>query len=138
MTLLPQASVLIVDDDEFMQDIFREMFTSLGAVEIHNATDGRQALRQLSQLPQTPDYLVCDIFMPHMDGFEFLGKLAEMKYPGQVLLVTGVDSGMLKPAVLIAKGKGLHVLGYFNKPMSRDELVIALAAGQRPPGTGAA
>ena len=138
MTPLPKASVLIVDDDEFMQDIFREMFRSLGVVTIHHATDGRQALRQLHLLPQTPDYLVCDIFMPHMDGFEFLDKLAEMKYPGQVLLVTGVDSGMLKPAVLIAKAKGLQVLGYFNKPMSRDELIIALAAGQNRPGTGSA
>lgn len=138
MTLLTQASVLIVDDDEFMQEIFHAMFTSLGAAEIHSATDGRQALRQLAQLPSMPDYLMCDIFMPHMDGFEFMEKLAEMNYPGQILLVTGVDSGMLKPAVLIAKSKGLHVLGHFNKPMSRDELAIALAAGLKNSGTGSA
>ena len=126
------TSVLIVDDDDFSQDLFAAMFGSLGVQEVHHATDGRDALRQLAQFPQPPDYLVCDIFMPNMDGFEFLDQLAARRYAGHILLVTGVDSSLLEPATLVARSNGLQVLGQFNKPMSRDELIMALGrSGQR-------
>lgn len=113
---------LIVDDDPFMQDALAALLQSLGATQVQVAEDGHAACRLLASGGPWPDVLLCDIFMPEMDGFEFLEKLVQLKYAGQVLLVTGVDARMLQPALTLAQAKGLKVLGTAYKPISRDRL----------------
>jgi CheY-like chemotaxis protein len=69
--------VLIVDDDSFSQELFSEMLRTLGITDIHTASNGRSGLRTLAALARAPDSLICDIFMPDMDGIEFLGELTK-------------------------------------------------------------
>jgi len=83
-TRAPCASklALVVDDDSFSQELFSEMLRALGIADIHTASTGRIALRTLAALPRLPDFLICDVFMPDMDGIEFLEALAKQRYPG--------------------------------------------------------
>jgi len=59
-------SVLIVDDDKFTQEILRQAFSAWGVADIHLACNGLHAVRALDAMPQPPDVLICDIFMPDM------------------------------------------------------------------------
>jgi CheY-like chemotaxis protein len=77
-------SDLAVDDDEISIDIVSDMLEQLGVSHIHTAKDGRPGLRAMAQMTPTPRFMIVDVFMPDMDGIEFLGKLAERQYAGGV------------------------------------------------------
>ncbi len=130
MTDAPQGTsgrtALVIDDDEFAAEALSLTLNSLGIAEVHRAEDGQRALKLLASLPREPDFLVCDVFMPNMDGIEFLDKLAARGFGGGVLIVTGVDPAMLSFTRTLAKGGSLRVLGTFVKPVARDELARAL------------
>lgn len=122
----PGSTALVVDDDEFAAETMALTLSSLGVAEVHRAEDGQKALKLLATLQREPDFLVCDVFMPNMDGVEFLDKLSARGYGGGVLIVTGVDPAMLSFTRTLAKGGSLRVLGTFVKPVARDELERAL------------
>lgn len=126
MTVAPGSSALVIDDDEFAAEAMALTLNSLGIAEVHQAADGQKALKLLAGLAKEPDFLVCDVFMPNMDGVEFLDKLAARGFSGGVLIVTGVDPAMLSFTRTLAKGGSLRVLGTFVKPVARDELAKAL------------
>ena len=119
-------SVLVVDDDEFSRDLLAEMLVDQGVTEVHTAINGRDALRTLSCLPQMPDMMICDVFMPDMDGIEFMAELGKQRYQGGVMLLTGVDVEMLSLAQELARADGLKLLGSFTNPLHRDTLAAVL------------
>ncbi|MDD2879344.1 MAG: response regulator [Rhodoferax sp.] len=77
-----QPTVLVVDDDEYSQDLARLTLGKLGFTRIQVAQDGKDGLRALDALAQAPDFLICDIFMPNKDGIEFMAELAKRSYRG--------------------------------------------------------
>lgn len=125
--LLEGPSVLVVDDDELTQELLLEMLSDLGLKKVQTAKDGREALKLLARMQQPPKFLLCDIFMPEMDGFEFLEKLAAQHFGGGIVMMTGVDPDMLRIARDIAVVNGLKVCGTFLKPVSMAQLSGALA-----------
>ena len=129
-----QPTVLVVDDDEYSQDLARLTLGKLGFTRIEIAHDGKDGLRALDALTQAPDFLICDIFMPNKDGIEFVGELAKRGYRGGVVLVSGGDSQMLSIARQIAVASNLNVLASFTKPLQENELrqVLLDRVWQRP------
>jgi CheY-like chemotaxis protein len=121
------ALVMVVDDDAFSQEFFTEMLTDLGITEIHCASNGRMALKTLAALPRPPVLLICDVFMPDMDGIEFLDQLSQKGYPGGVMLVSGQDASMMAIAQQVALDNGLKMLGAYTKPVSAAVLVDVLS-----------
>ena len=120
------STALVVDDDEFAAETLAHTLSSLGMAEVYRAEDGQKALKLLASLDREPDFLVCDVFMPNMDGVEFLDKLAARGYGGGVLIVTGVDPAMLSFTRTLARGGSLRVVGTFVKPVAREDLARAL------------
>lgn len=120
-------SVLVVDDDSFSRDVMREMLAAEGIVDIQIADSGYSAMRALENMPVPPDLLICDVYMPDMDGIEFMSELTQRQYQGGVVLVTGVDLETLTLARDLAMGQGIRLLGTFTKPMRQDDLAQMLA-----------
>lgn len=114
--------VLVVDDDDFSHTVLREMLLSLGVAEVHTARDGSSGAEVLAKMPAPPEFLICDMVMPHTDGIDFLGHLAKAQYRGGVILLSGGDSLMLSIAAEVAVSDGLRVLGSFAKPLQRGDL----------------
>jgi CheY-like chemotaxis protein len=121
-------SALIVDDDSFIHDYFTEILPTLGITDIHTATNGNVGLRILAELPRPLDFLICDVFMPDMDGFEFLGELANRKYQGGIILISGLDITLMAMAQQIALDRGLKVWGAYCKPVPLATLSTTLNA----------
>jgi len=117
-----QPTLLLVDDDDFSLDLAQITLGKLGFTQVQTAHDGWEGLRVLDDMPQPPDFLICDIFMPNQDGIEFLAELAKRNYRGGIVLVSGGDSQMLSIACRIASVSGLNVLGALTKPLQQDEL----------------
>ena len=108
--------ILLLDDDIFMLDVLADMIGALGPHQVLRETDARSCLVALAQL--SPDLLICDLSMPDMDGIEFLRGAAERHYRGSVLLLSGVDAGVLRAAERLAQAHGLAVLGACPKPLA--------------------
>ena len=121
------TTCLVVDDDEFSAEVFREMLQQDGLVRVETATNGRRALQALASMKEAPDMLICDLYMPDMDGIEFMAQLGKQHYPGGIVLVSGQNIACLDSARLLAIEDGLNVIGAFTKPLSRDLLLEALA-----------
>jgi two-component system cell cycle response regulator len=79
-------------------------------------------------LRNPPDLIICDVNMPHMDGFEFISALkADKSIPNiPVIFLTTFEEGD-------HRGKELGVVGYLTKPIRADRL-LSLVAKHVPGG----
>ncbi len=115
-------SVLVVDDDEFSQEVLRKRLVQFGVLNINAALDGRAGVAALDHMERAPDMIFCDIFMPDMDGIEFVEELVARNFRGGLVLMTGVNRDMLTVAQDIASLNGLKVLGAYTKPLDGEAL----------------
>ncbi|GGB97415.1 response regulator [Pseudoduganella buxea] len=128
--------ILLLDDDAFMLELLTDIVNGLGYDNVHGESDARQALTVLPAFQ--PELLVCDLSMPEMDGIEFLRAAAEIHFRGTVILLSGMDSGILRAAETLAMAQGLTILGACTKPVARAELADLLALATRRARTGPA
>ena len=120
------ASILIVDDDESIRELLRLHLSEAG-YEVNVAPDGIAAGYMVLRSP--PDLILCDVSMPHMDGFEFIAALkADKSLPAiPVIFLTSVEEGDYR-------GKSLGAVGYITKPVRADKLLATVA--EHLPGGG--
>ena len=69
-----QAILIIDDEAETVQLLERYLGKDY---KIFKASDGEEGLRMAADV--MPDLVICDVMMPKMDGFEFLGKFKDDK-----------------------------------------------------------
>jgi CheY-like chemotaxis protein len=93
---------------------------------VNVAPDGIAAGYMVLRSP--PDLILCDVSMPHMDGFEFIAALkADKGLPYiPVIFLTSMEEGD-------HRGKELGAVGYITKPVRADRL-LALVAQHVPGG----
>jgi CheY-like chemotaxis protein len=118
------ASILIVDDDESIRELLRLHLASAG-YDVSVAADAIAAGYMV--LRSTPDLIITDVSMPHMDGFEFIAALkADKALPYiPVIFLTSMEEGD-------HHGKDLGAVGYLTKPVRADRLLAMVA--QHVPG----
>jgi CheY-like chemotaxis protein len=94
---------------------------------VHVAADAIAAGYLVLRSP--PDLLICDVNMPHMDGFEFVSALkADTTIPDiPVIFLTTFEEGD-------DRGKELGVVGYLTKPIRADRL-LSMVVQHVPGGT---
>jgi CheY-like chemotaxis protein len=132
---VPPLRVLLLDDDPFMLSLLEDMLDDVspqpGSLDVASAPSAKAALALLAQGAR--DLLVCDLSMPDMDGIEFLRLVAETDYRGTVVLLSGMDAGVLRAAERLAMAQGLTILGACKKPVAPAELgdLVALAMAHR-------
>lgn len=69
-------TILLIDDDEDDQDIFKEAASIvMPGIECVVAKDGEHGFISLESFSTLPDYIFLDVNMPKMDGKEFLKRL---------------------------------------------------------------
>ena len=86
------ASILLVDDYEFIRTILERMLQQLGYQNLRMAADGVDALHLLRTRPV--DLVITDYHMPEMDGIGLFQSMQQdpvlAKIP--VLLISGVPT----------------------------------------------
>ncbi len=105
--------ILVVDDEPRMIRFIRLNLEHDG-FEVHDASDGQEALEQLRDV--MPDLILLDVMMPGIDGFETLEMIREISNVPVILLTAkgDVDDRI--------KGLELGADDYITKPFSPAEL----------------
>lgn len=129
MVLLDQLkslSFLVVEDNAFTSMELSRALRKLGAFEIEIAIEGREALHKLDSMSPQPRMVFVDLRMPGMGGIELLDRLAERKYPGYVIIFSGVGSETLAAVEMQARNSGLNMKPSLAKPLDTHALATAL------------
>lgn len=134
---LPPLHVLVIEDDDIICEMLCMHLEHLGVTHVSTAPNGRKALRLLARTDPKPDLLLLDIFMPEMDGIEFLEALRPLGYTGAVALTSGVSIEMLDLATRMAHDWGFRVVGAAEKPVPLEALQGFLAQTQASLGGAA-
>jgi len=109
-----KAKVLVVDDEEFLVEIFREWLETEG-YQTEGAGNGAEALERLKTF--NADLVLCGIRMPVMGGVTFLRR-SQNDYPGlPVILMTAGDSLTEHEAIKIGAA------AFVKHPFSFDFLI---------------
>ena len=108
---------LIVDDFSTMRRIVRGLLKEMGCNNAEEAEDGAVALAALKA--QKFDFVVCDINMPNMNGFEFL-KAVRADDSLKHIPVLMVTAEARKEDIVLAAQTGAS--GYIVKPFTKATL----------------
>ena len=118
---------LLMDDDPFSLNLAQIALEESGVSNVITAEDGQTGIRLFDQMSVKPDLIVCDLYMPVMDGIEVLNELGNRNYAGGVILVTAGDLTIMEIATKLAlRGSKLKLLGAFPKPLSSACICNAL------------
>ncbi len=117
MTSPNDMKFLIVDDFSTMRRIVRNLLKEAGFAQADEAEDGVVALQKLRG--GSFDFVVTDINMPNMNGFELLGQIradAQLKS----LPVLMITAEARKEDIIMAAQGGAS--GYIVKPFTKATL----------------
>ncbi len=121
--------VLVVEDSAVQRAHAVSLVKELGATQILEAGDGVEGLATLAQETRI-DVILSDLEMPRMDGVAFIGELAARGFKPRVIIVSSLESEVLRAVRLMAETYGLSVPGVIPKPLNRDALMRVL--GEAP------
>ena len=120
-TALPNARILIVDDERSLRRTLAELFKRMGHQTVE-ASSGRAALEQIARQPF--DLVLLDLKMPGMDGTEVL-KAARSLAPDTVFIILTAYGTLDSAIVGIRHG----AFDYLLKPSPVSEIIRAVEAG---------
>lgn len=115
-----QKRILVVEDEEYLRDIYVRVLEGTGKYEVDAAEDGEVALEKVRQ--GGFNLILLDVMLPKIDGFQVLNKMQEEgldKKNGQIIVLTNLDQ-----EAEIAQGASLGVRGYIIKSDYTPEKLV--------------
>jgi len=115
--------VLLVDDMPEVRKVLGHFIQQTVRADIAEAADGLEAIEQV--LRQAPDLLFCDLNMPGMTGFEFLGFLNRQptKPTCPIIVLTSEEDEETRMQAI-----DLSVDAYLRKPFDAETVLQTLRA----------
>lgn len=116
--------ILIVDDDQTIRSLY-EFSLSEEGYETKTAENGLRALEAFKEF--NPDFMIVDIVMPDMNGWEFIEKLkayCRMKGDGKTvpyIVMTGENFLSQNKTFNFERDK--NFCGYFEKMMPVENII---------------
>jgi two-component system chemotaxis response regulator CheY len=117
MSQATDLKFLVVDDFATMRRIVRGLLKEMGCHNVEEAEDGAVALARLKA--QKFDFVVCDINMPNMTGFDLL-KAVKGDNMLKHLPILMVTAEARKEDIVLAAQSG--AAGYIVKPFTKATL----------------
>lgn len=111
--------LLIIDDLEDNRTLLRaDLEDELPGIRIDEAASGEEGIRMITETGYT--IVICDVLMPHIDGFTVLAKVREFPSAGGIPFLF---LSALKQTDTIRQGLALGAVDFLVKPYDLDELV---------------
>ncbi len=85
MSMKTNASILVVEDDQALNDAYQAILSSVG-YDVVTAFNGQEALDELRDM-KSPDVILLDLRMPVLDGVGFLREYRPKEHPETTVVV---------------------------------------------------
>jgi CheY-like chemotaxis protein len=122
--LLKNWEIVIIDDEPDSLEVARYILDFYGA-NVHTATNGKEGVALVEKVK--PRFVISDLSMPQMDGWEFLSELKSMVSMQEVPVIA-LTAHAIRGDRERAIAAGFH--NYLTKPLTAttfmDELVSLL------------
>jgi EAL domain-containing protein (putative c-di-GMP-specific phosphodiesterase class I) len=132
MSKKTDIKILVLDDDPFVLKLLGHMLVNLGFASVTACDNGHSALQHVDHANDPPDLILLDLNMPKMDGVEFVHKLAERRYTGSLILMSGEDQRVLQTAQKMVQEHKIPLLGRLLKPVTPEALSAILEKWTTP------
>lgn len=111
-----QFKILIVDDDETIQELFRR-FLSNKQFRLEFASDGFEAGIQTNKFK--PDLIILDLYLPKVDGFNVCDHIKNNKETKhiKILAISGDNTEAIRTKIMKAGADF-----FFSKPFDMPEI----------------
>lgn len=113
------TSVLIVDDEPFIHQLYKDILEFNGYQVMAEAYDGLEAIEIYSSLEKKPDVIIMDHRMPNKDGVDTTIQIKEIN-PTAKIIFASADTTIRERAL------DAGASGFLSKPFQINELVLAL------------
>ena len=117
--------LLIVDDDEFLLDMYSLKFTQ-GGHEVVAAGSAEEALEKLRDASYKPDAIILDLVMPKINGFELMEKIQEEDLQKDAIFIVLSNQGEDED---IERAKEYGAVGHIIKANAIPSEVLELIEG---------
>lgn len=123
---MSNVKILLVEDEVLLQDVYKLVLSSQGYA-VFVAGNGREGITLLNQ--HQPHVVLLDIFMPVMDGKDFLRNIDTKAFPDTKIIVYSnlVDDGVEQE--MLALGADRVVL---KSTMAPKDLVALMRENSDP------
>jgi len=111
-----RGNVLVVDDEEMVLGLCRDMVERLG-FKVLTAADGEQAVAVFTEHADDITCVILDLNMPHRDGITTFDTLRKIRQDVKVIISSGYDKQEVSGRF---DGKGLA--GFIKKPYQLENL----------------
>ncbi len=109
--------VLVVDDEEAISTLVKEMLSSEG-INVIGASSGREAIEIVKK--EEPDFIFLDLLMPEMSGWETLKEIRKItQAPVAMFTILPLTDNIEKEEID-------EVVDYITKPFSKRDLIETL------------
>lgn len=115
------ARILVIDDDDQVREMLRQMIHNAGH-DVAVAADGNAGITLYRERPA--DLVVTDIIMPDKDGWEAIVELRREYPEARIIAISGGDR--LGPSSYLAVAKRFGAQRVFAKPIEKRELLRAI------------
>ena len=113
--------VLVVDDDEDVREMLRQMLERQG-YEVTTAADGKEGIARYREA--LVDLIVLDIVMPEKEGLETIMELRRDSPEVKIIAISG--GGRIGPQSYVEVARALGAQRAFTKPLDRKEFLAAV------------
>lgn len=113
--------ILVIEDELNIRELITEMLIDNG-FNVSGACSGEEGLKIFNE--ESADLIICDIRMPHMNGFQVLSKLR--KIPKNINIPFIFLTGMTEREEF-RKGMELGADDFITKPFTENELISAVS-----------
>lgn len=115
------ARILVIDDDDKIRHLIRRLLEREGH-EVVEAGNGRIGLEMQRENPA--ELIITDIFMPEMEGTEFIMDMNEEFPKVKVIVMSG--GGNIPDVDFLDLARNLGALKTFQKPFKHEALLAAV------------
>jgi len=91
------ARVFVVDDEDFIRELYRDFFESKG-VTVFSARNGEEAVKQFQEMKNKPDAIIMDHRMPGKDGIETTKEILRID-PTVPIIFSSADESVREKAL---------------------------------------
>jgi DNA-binding response OmpR family regulator len=116
MTMTKSPTIVVVEDDENVAEVFVEWVNLSGISVLAHGYDGREAVQLFEKY--RPDVMVLDLMMPRFDGFYAIEGIRKIDPNAKILVLTADIAENTKTKLM-----EIEKISLVYKPYDLDEVV---------------